>query len=259
MLEGERAEGKDAGFRWNFFRWIYSRRKRAYARGVGQQMKHVDIKATRFPVSETDRFTLAVNHITPWNIFSRLELNHGRAVDASPRPSIHRRSRSLSVVETFANPPMLNFSLYPRWKSGYAPCSGVWNVMNRGESNRSNFSLLFFVTSIQSWNTCTPSSVYSPPPTLPYPFVRNVSSNLNEDLHASDLRVKTQIYLLVSEYIFIFSRNIQHAWKKVYCVSRVSSIQSTGQYIRGSFSSILNSRRKGVRTPGELGWRSIDA
>lgn len=64
----EKGTGNDAGFRWEFLPPGFIREENVHTRagfGVGQQMKHVDIKATRSSISETDRFTLAVNHITP--------------------------------------------------------------------------------------------------------------------------------------------------------------------------------------------------
>lgn len=59
-------------FRWEFLPSGFIREENVHTRagfGVGQQMKHVDIKATRSSVSETDRFTLAVNHITSREIY----------------------------------------------------------------------------------------------------------------------------------------------------------------------------------------------
>lgn len=228
--------------------------------GVGQQMKHVDIKATRFSVSETDRFTLAVNHITPWNIFSRLELNLGRALDASPRPSIHRRSRSPPLTHRLTVE-----NLCERWISSFtmkiggvvASCScrvyTTWWIVGTID-----FSLLiFFVTSIQSWNTSC--SVYSPT-NFTIIFIRSFDQIWAKIYtQAARIRAHKNINLLISKYIyhlffFFFASNIQHTWKKVYYVSSIE-LAAVGQYIRGSFSSgsILNSRRKRVGTPGSGG------
>lgn len=196
--------------------------------GVGQQMKHVDIKATRFSVSETDRFTLAVNHITPWNIFSRLELNLGRALDASPRPSIHRRSRSPPLTHRLTVE-----NLCERWISSFtmkiggvvASCScrvyTTWWIVGTID-----FSLLiFFVTSIQSWNTSC--SVYSPT-NFTIIFIRSFDQIWAKIYtQAARIRAYKNINLLISKYIyhlfFFFLHLISNTRGKRYITSRRSN------------------------------------
>ena len=109
------------GVSLEFLWWIYSWRKRVHARVSASSNKWntSTLRLRVFP-SRTDRFTLAVNHITSWNIFSRLELNLGCAWCIAS-PAIHRRSKSPNVVvETFAFRecwiPFLY--TYHRWKLG---------------------------------------------------------------------------------------------------------------------------------------------